>query len=179
MGFTTEHQNTPYDRYNVTQTYIWDAGILQLPRAGQNQAPTGVGGQGPDGAANQRVLSLVIAAAAPSGMLVVQFVAEKKNGIPRLPHPDPGLTGFYLAKAELTLEPPQEEADGQTRVYRVRGVYTYVMSQPVWVTDGITFGNTPYDDGFVSSGSQVSIPTLGPGSFDKTLWGEPVNKLGL
>jgi hypothetical protein len=128
--------------------YETDRCRVQLPIAGRAAA-------GED-------TSLVVSLAPPQARRVLEFDIERAGSWPEIPEPtdmyqDGQLVGRLLEKA-IDPHPPMT-ADGQNRIYRISGSYTWALSRPPQSGDKITTGLLPYTN-FTPAETAVDLGTL-------------------
>jgi hypothetical protein len=129
--WTAEHQQHPYTQYIIKVDYLWDNGVLQLPMA--------------EPAEGTLVECEVVHHCAPYGKKVVSWTATRAGVKPILPDPTPQddneeLEGFVVSPLSSVLQ-----ADGVTKMYKVTGVYTYILKTPVPPSSGFQFAAVPFD----------------------------------
>lgn len=156
--WSDQHRAFPYQKYKVTVAYLWNTGALQLPVAQPTPGVAAIDDPGPQGA---RTLAAVCQTSAAYGKKVVSWVAERDGDFPHVPHPiDPTDDNAVLETFVIETESPDLLPEGVDHAYRVRGTYTYILKEPIWATDGLPMGGTPYDN------TPDGLNVLPPTSFD-------------
>lgn len=145
--FTEDHQDLPYDSFNIVTEYDWNEGLLQIP---VGEAPA----EDSQTAGANRVSCEIARCNAPHGFKRVSWVATRMGCWPACPHPLVfGNSNEVFSHSRITVKAPQVLDPSRQRTWEISGVYTYILQKPIWAEDGLPSGATPYvtDDASVTT----------------------------
>jgi hypothetical protein len=153
----------PYLEYTINTFYLWKQGTLQLPIANiptnpnqqtsnvdstvdtaasetDLQLPAGVIG-GPQTQCQapytSRQASVTVQTSAPYGKKIVVISARRIGAQPVLPDPTPSNDNQTLDTVVINEQNPIIMPDMKTRIFITRAQYTYNLTTPLWVPDGM------------------------------------------
>lgn len=147
MSFSADHILHPYIAYECNIHYYWDSGALFMPVAAEPAASGGASQTliGTGSGIGDRPAGQIVQVQAPCGKKIVTFAAKRSGVPPAVPSPDPNDGNQFLKKAEIMTVPPKLQADGVTQTHEVSGYYEYICLKPIFATDSLRTGGTPYD----------------------------------
>lgn len=133
MGISLAQQTAPYLEYNLSIRFFWNSGLADMPVAYQTGVP-----------ATKTVEMVQVSQA--HGRKVVTFEITRANALPQPPDPSPASTNEVLLDASVETSDPKEDISNSRYTYTMRGVYTYSLLVPVFVT-GAWFPAGAHDSG--------------------------------
>ena len=148
MSFSQEHQDSPYEIYRITHSYLRKGGVLQVPVAN----------------ADDTAACELIKVSGATMTHVVSWIAERLGDVPHIldPYWQAGTNANeVLDDWEFGIVSKETTNDGSTHIYRLSGTYYYKCSRVVDIKGGtMAFPTTPIDD---------STPeVISPGQFGST-----------
>lgn len=144
------HLTAPYIRYDLSITYLYNGGTIQLPVAyttGQEQDNATPPQQQ---AFQNRPASEVITVCKPYGRKVVRFDIIRLGIEAVAPDPTPASANEVLKVMKVKPYAPKLLSQGDQYAYRVRGKYVYDLFKPYYTSDTLSSGSTQADNSTVA-----------------------------
>lgn len=113
---TKENGTHPYHEYSADTGYLEDEGLLAVPLSQPAQ----------DGSTVRYVK-----VSSQRMEKHVNWQVSRLNQKPQLPSPDPADANEILLRKFIIPSVPQQQADGVSRLYVVRGTYVFGLKKPV------------------------------------------------